>query len=816
MNMKFMELKRKDLRLFVDPDSLEFDCLSQVKGHQEVNAFGQQRAVEAMEFGLRVRHPDFNIFVAGSKETGLMELAEDLVKKAAFSVQNTPSDWVYCYNFKHPDSPVAIELPKGKGAEFKADMAQLIEDLKLQIPQIFESETYVNRKEEVVRAFNKARNQVFEDLDQKAKANGFILQADQTGMVVIPAKEDGSPYTSEDLQKLPLEKQEELKKKSEYLHREMGNAMRHIHHMEQDVRKKLKDLDRELVAQTTQGFIQRLREKYHFSRQIQEYLDGVQADVVKNMDAFRPRPQGAAPFPFPGMEPSFTQYDVNLFVDNSETEGIPVIIETNPSYTNLFGTVERKAQFGALFTDFTMIKAGSIHKANGGFLMIKALDLLKRPFSYEALKRAIKERKVEIEDIGEQFGLFTTKALKPKTIPLDVKIVLVGDPMLYQILYNLDEDFREIFKVKAHMDIHIEKKDERIREFCHELFHVMKRCGLTDLHKSAVARLIEYSAELAGARDKLSLKIKEIEDLLIECDFWARQEGADTIMARHVEQAIEKRRYRNSLYEDHLKEYIQKDKIKVETTGYRVGQINGLSVYDLGNHVFGRPSRITATVSLGKEGVVNIEREADLSGNIHTKGVMILAGYLRSVFAKETPLALTATLCFEQSYGLVDGDSASGAELFALLSALSDCPIDQGKAVTGAVSQKGEILPVGGVTQKIEGFFDICKAKGLTGNQGVIIPRANIENLLLKNEVIEAVEGGGFHIWAAETVEEAMELLTGVVAGKRDEHGDFPEDSLFFKVEKRLKELAVMARMQENPQITQITQKETDKGDLQQ
>lgn len=792
--MDSKKLTINDLKLNLEPDALGFERLSEVGTPQEVNAFGQERAVDAMEFGLRVKHPDFNMYVAGYKETGLFELAELLVKKAALSITKAPSDWVYCFNFKNPDCPIAIELPKGKGSEFKADMATLIENLKLQIPQIFESETYVTRKEEVIREFNKARNLVFDELDKKAKDNGFILQADQTGMMVIPAKEDGSPFTPDDISKLPEDKQEEFKKKSEYLHREMGVAMRRINTLEQEVRQRLKELDQTLASQTVETYIKGVREKYHYNELILDYLEQVHKDIVKNLESFKPRPQGQTPFPFMGMEPTFTQYDVNLFVDNSETEGIPVIIETNPSYNNLFGTVERKAQFGALFTDFTMIKAGSIHKANGGFLIVKALDLLKKPFSYEALKRAIKERKIEIEDLGEQFGLFTTKALKPQAIPLDIKIVLLGDPGLYQLLYNLDEDFREIFKIKAHMDVHVDRKDERLKEFCQGLYDVMKRHDLLDIHSSAVTRLIEYSAQLAGSKDKLSLRVKDLEDLLIESNFWAQQDESQIIEERHVEQAIEKRRYRNSLFEDHIKEYLEKEKIKVATTGYKVGQVNGLAVYDLGDYMFGKPSRITATIALGKEGVIDIERESDLSGNIHTKGVMILSGYLRSIFAMDQPLTLTATLCFEQSYGMVDGDSASGAELFALLSALSDVPIDQGKAVTGAVSQKGEILPVGGVTQKVEGFFDLCKAKGLTGSQGVIIPKSNVENLLLKKEVVEAVEQGKFHIWAIERVEEGIEILTGLPAGEIDATGRFPENTVFYKVEQRLKELSEKAK----------------------
>jgi len=792
--MKFKVVPVEDLRLNFDEDRLGFDRLSEVDTAQEAMILGQERAVDAMEFGLRIRHSDFNVYVAGQWETGLMAFAEHLVRKAARSIPKSPSDWVYVFNFKNPDRPIAVELQKGKGVEFKADMAGLVEDLRLQIPQIFESETYVARKEEVIREFNRSRNSVFEELDSKAKERGFILQADQTGMMVIPAKEDGTPLTQDEISGLPKDKQEDLKRKGEELHREMGNAMRRIHHLEQDVKQRLKDLDRELVAQTTEEFIARLKEKYHYSAIILEYLDNVQDDVVRNMDNFRPKPPGSTPFVFPGTGPSFTQYDVNVFVDNSETEGIPVIIETNPSYTNLFGTVERKAQFGALFTDFTMIKPGSIHKANGGFLIVKILDLLKRPFSYEALKRAIKEKKVEIEDLGEQFGLFTTKALKPEAIPLDLKVVLVGGPELYQLLYNLDEDFRGIFKVKAHMDVHTDCETKRLNRFCQGLYDMMKRHGLLDLEKGAVARLVEYSAELAGAKDKLSLKVNAIEDLLIESNFWAQSEGSNIIRADHVDQAIKKRRYRNSLYEDHLKEYFRKEKIKVETSGEKVGQVNGLAVYDLGDYMFGKPSRITATISLGKEGVIDIEREAELSGNIHTKGVMILSGYLRSMFALDHPLSLTANLCFEQSYGMVEGDSASGAELFALLSALSGIPIDQGKAVTGAVSQKGEILPVGGVTQKIEGFFDLCNERGLTGSQGVIIPKKNIENLLLKEEVVEAVRQERFHVWAIERVEEGIELLTGVPAGTRGPDGRFPEGTVFARVEATLKEFTERAR----------------------
>ncbi len=571
--------------------------------------------------------------------------------------------------------------------------------------------------------------------------------------------------------------------------------MRRIHRLEKDVRQRLKALDRELAAQAVDVLMDQLKEKFSFSEEILSYLADVRDDMVHHMDDFRPKSPGSSmPFPFPGMAPSFTRYEVNVLVDNSDTEGAPVIQEPNPSYPNLFGTVERKAQFGALFTDFTMIKPGALHKANGGYLLIKAMDLLKRPFSYEALKRCLRNRSIEIEDAAEQFGLFSTKALKPRPIPLDIKIVLTGDPFIYYLLYSYDEDFRELFKVKAHMDVEVEKDEERVRQFLRAIRELVEREGLKDVHASGAARLVEYACELAGSREKLSLRVCDVADLVREADYWAGIRKNDFITAEHVQKAIEQRRYRSSLYEDHLQELLQKGIIKVATEGHATGQVNGLAVYDLGDYSFGKPSRITANISMGKEGVVNIEREAELSGKIHTKGVMILASYLRGNFAKDRPLSLTASICFEQSYGMVEGDSASGAELFALLSALSGVSIDQGIAVTGAVSQKGEILPVGGVTRKIEGFFDLCRSKGLTGTQGVIIPRGNVRDLMLKEEVVDAVEKERFHIWAIERVEEGIEILTGMPAGEMGTDGAYPDGTLFSRVDERLRQMAEEAK----------------------
>ncbi len=787
------------LRLTIDPEGLGFELLSQL-GEEGKSIYGQERADRALDVGLEIKGAGFNVFVAGSQEAGALELTISKLKKLTQDEETRPRDICYIYNFIDPDVPLAIMLDPGEGMELKRDMAELVDNLRLHMPKSFEGETYLVRKEEVIREFNQKRTDIFEELDKKVKEKGFILQADPTGMMVIPAKEDGSPLSPEEISKLSQEEQDDLKRRSEELHREMGAAMRQVHHLEQEVQQRLKELDRQVARQTASMLIEPLKKKYERYPRLKSYFDNVIEDVVLHFQDFLPAknvpPQGL-PFPMPGTGPSFVRYDVNVLVDNSQAKGRPFIFEANPSYPNLFGVIERQAQFGALLTDFTMIKAGALHKANGGFLLLKVMDLLKRPFSYEALKRALKTKKLEIEDPGEQFGLFTTKSLKPEPIDLNVKIVLMGEPYLYQMLYNLDEDFRELFKIKSHLDVWTDNTQERQREFLKVLVAIRERNDLLDIHKTGAARFLEYAAELADSREKLSLKITELEDLAIEANFWAQKDGSSHITGSHVQKAIEERRYRSSLYQEHLQELLVKDVIKVATEGSAVGQVNGLAVYDLGDYMFGKPSRITVNVCLGKDGIVNIEREAELSGKIHTKGVMILSGYLRQRFAQEKPLSLTATICFEQSYSMVDGDSASGAELFGLLSALSGVPLRQDIACTGAVSQKGEILPVGGVTAKIEGFFDLCKARGLSGSQGVIIPKANVRDLNLRQEVVEAVKEGKFHVWAIESVEEGVELLTGMKAGQPDKDGKYPQGTLFYLVDKRLKHLSELAKKEE-------------------
>ena len=792
------KLTADKLRFFVDPETLDFEFVSEYEpGYSSV--FAQERAEKALDVGLGIKSVGFNCYVAGLQEAGALDLTISKLKRLVESEDYDPQDLCYIYNFKDPDVPRAVQLEKGLGVQLKKDMMELVDNLKLHMPKSFEGETYLVSKEEVIRDFNKKRTEAFDELDKKVRAKNFLLQADPTGMMVIPAKEDGSPMTPEEINALTKEEQDEIKRKSEELHRHMGATMRQVHQLEQEVRQKLKELDRQVARQTAQILIEPLMKKYERYPKLKEYFQDLLEDVVIHFKDFLPQksPVPGMPFPMPGMSPNFSRYEVNVLVDNSDAKGRPFVFESNPSYTNLFGVIERQAQFGALLTDFTMIKAGALHRANGGFLLIKAADLLKKPFSYEALKRALRTKKLEIEDLGEQLGLFTTKTLKPEPVELDVKIILMGDPGIYQLLYNFDEDFKELFKIKSHLDIETDSSDKRQKELIKSISNLREKNGLKDIHRSGVARLIEYATELAHSKEKLSLKITELEDLMVEANFWAEKQEDQFIKRLHVQKAISERKYRSSLYQEHLQELLVKEIIKIKTEGKAIGQINGLAVYDLGDTTFGKPSRITVNISLGKEGVINIEREAELSGKIHTKGVMILAGYLRSRFAQNKPLTLTATICFEQSYGMIDGDSASGAELFALLSALSKVPLRQDIACTGAVSQKGEILPVGGVTEKIEGFFDLCKAKGLTGTQGVIIPKSNVRNLTLKDEVIEAVKKDKFHIWSIETIEEGVEILTGLKAGTADEKGNYPKDTLFYLVDEEIKYLSKLAKEEE-------------------
>lgn len=785
------ELSAHELRARIEPETLPFETTASLEGVTE-KVVGQERAIDAIKFGMGMKMRGYNIFIAGSNKAGLTFTARTYIEEQARE-EPTPPDWCYVYNFKETDKPKSLRVSPGRGKQLKKDMSEFIETLQAKIPEVFDSDDYRAKESEVHQAFEKHRREIIDDLSQQAKEQGFVLQFSQVGMVIIPANKEGEPMTQEDLRHLSEEERAELRQKSDELHEKMKEAIKKIREGEAEFKEKHTKLDNEIALFVVGQLIARYEEKYQDEEQVLDYFKMAQEDILENIEDFKKKPEAQqaqpGPFPVPQREATLRKYEVNVLIDNSETKGAPVVIESNPAYPNLFGSIERQAWFGALFTDHTMIKPGALHKANGGYLVMKSLDLLKWFISYEALKRALRDQEIKIEDLGELYGIFSTRTIRPEPIPLNVKIVLTGDPYIYQLLYTYDDRFQKLFKVKAHMDDQMDRKDETIIECARMMSRYCKDNNIRHLDRSGVARAIEYSMELTEDKDKLTLELGNINDLLKEANYFAEQDRAEVIQNKHVEEAIKKRIYRSNLIEERIKELIEKDIFWVETDGYKVGQVNGLSVLMTGDHLFGKPNRITATVSIGREGMVSIDRESRMSGNIHTKGLIILTNFLKERFAHNKPITLTASLCFEQSYGMVEGDSASSTELYVLLSAIAGVPIYQGIAVTGSVSQKGEIQPIGGANHKIKSFYDICKYKGLNGKQGVMIPSKNVRNLMLDQEVVDAVREGSFHIWPVSTIEEGIEILTGMEAGKLQEDGTYPEGTLFRKVDDRLRQI---------------------------
>jgi lon-related putative ATP-dependent protease len=791
MSQNLWELKPENLRAACDPNQLGFETTLDLSP-MKAKVVAQDRAQHALEFGLGLKDPEYNIFVAGPRLSRKTETIKDYVSEQA-AKEASPPDFLYVHNFKEPERPKALTLPAGRGQTLRADMDVLVANLKSRIPEVFESEDYNSQRESVVRQFTQSRNAILQELDAKAGEEGFILNISQSGLMIFPGK-DGKPLNEDELKALSEEEREALKQRSTALHEEMNEAIRKIRRMEKDFAEAEKKLDQDAALSVVGHYIEELVEKYKELPAVTEFLRQVETDILKNPEDFKKRPGTPGPFPFPVPEPTFTQYQVNVLVDNSETRGAPVILENNPNYTNLFGGVERRAQFGALVTDFTLIRPGAIHKANGGYLIIHILDLLRWFFSYEALKRCLKEQEIKIEDLAEQMGFIATRTLQPQPIPLSVKVILIGDSYLYQLLYIYDEDFQRLFKIKAHFDSVMKKTTEHLQEFSALVAAYCRDEKLRPVHKTGMARLIEYAQELTGHQQKLTLQLKEVLDIAKEANFWAKNNTHEVIFGTDIEKAIAEKIYRSDLPEEKMQEFIDEGMLFIETAGAVVGQINSLSVYALGDHAFGRPSRITASYALGKEGVVAIDREAQLAGNIHNKGVLILSGYLKSRFAQDKPLTLSASLAFEQSYGMVEGDSASAAELIALTSALADVPLKQNIAITGSVSQRGEVQPIGGVNWKVEGFYKVCKARGLDGSQGVIIPKTNVQDLMLKKEVVDAVQAGKFHVWAVGHVDEAIELMTGLPAGKKQPDGAWEPDTVNYQVNQTLTRLMELAK----------------------
>lgn len=780
-----------------EPSLLPFACTADMTPLEDF--IGQDRAIRAIEFGLGVDKPGFNIFVTGLAGTGKSTIINAFLKRVTAAKRpaeedsSYPEDWCYVYNFSDPDRPQALSVCRGWAKVLKRDMEGLVQTLQREVKKTFESEAFARQRQVITEKAQRQQQEVMEQLVEEAKKGGFAIRMSPSGMVLIPVK-GGKPMREEEYLSLPLEEKKEFEEKRGVIEGRVEEALREGRRLEREISAQLEALDQQAGEYLVHIPFFELKQKYRDYSKVLSYLDAVRDHILKNLHRFRGADGSQTPGPLQLLQPAeppvdpFLPYRINVFVDNSETQGPPIVIETNPTYHNVFGMVEKRPIAGGFVADFTMIKPGSISRANGGYLVLHDRDVLANPGVWEALKRVIKNRELRIEEPATFFGWLPPQGLRPEPIPTDTKVIMIGNPLLYHYLSTVDPDFRETFKVKADFDFEIDRSKDNIVAYACFISAYCHREGLRHFDPSGVARVIEYGARLVEDQEKLSTRFSDIADLLIEANYWAGKANSELVTGEHVERALEEKAFRLNLVEKRIQEMIAQKTLLVDVEGAVVGQVNGLAIYQMGDFSFGKPSRITAKTFMGRGAVINIEREAKLSGKTHDKGVLILSGYLGGKYAQERPLSLSASLCFEQSYEGVEGDSASSTELYAILSSLSGIPIKQGIAVTGSVNQNGELQAIGGVNRKIEGFFDVCRIKGLTGEQGVLVPRANLRNLMLRRDVGEAVEQGKFHIFAVSAIDEGIEVLTGVPAGQRDSDGHYPVSSVNGLVEKRLQE----------------------------
>ena len=786
--MAVKPLKPEELYWKCDTSKFKFSTTEDVPPLPGV--IGQERAMKSLAFGLGISNHGYNMFVLGESGTGKASIVKTRLDEVAAS-EKIPDDWCYVYAFSDPDRPSAINLPPGLGTAFRDDMIELVETLRRDIPKVFESKDYEKHRDEIFEGQQERAKAIFYRVEQKAIEKGFVLKKSVSGLAVVPAK-DGKPMGQEEYNALPKHKKDEYEKETHILQERLSDAVREARNIEKETQDRINELDREVVQYVINPLTNELFEKYRDFPKVTAYLEEAKEDIFRNIDDFRPKEDIALPMGIrlPKQEPSFERYKVNLFVSNRDTKGAPVVVETNPTYYNLFGRIEHRIQYGVASTDFTMMKPGAVHKANGGYLIVDALDVLRNIFVYDSLKKMIKNREIGIEDVWEQYRLMTTTALKAEPIPVNIKIIMIGEPYIYYLLYNLDTEYRKLFKVKADFDSIIDKTDENMDKYAGFISARCKERGLLPFDRTGVAKVVEYGLRYSADKGKLSARFGTLENLIIEANYWAAEGGKKVVAAEDVEKADRERVYRSSKIDDRLKELIKEDTFMISTDGAVEGQINGLAVMDPGDYAFGKPTRITARVFLGDEGVVSIEREVKMSGRIHNKAQMILGNFLGERFARDFPLTLSASICFEQLYDEIEGDSATCTELYVLLSSLSGLSINQGIAVTGSMNQIGDVQPVGGINEKIEGFFDVCAGRGFTGKQGVIMPKRNVRNLMLKKEVVEAVAKGLFSIYPIETVDEGMEILTSTAVGTRGADGKFPKGTVNNLVDERLRGLA--------------------------
>jgi len=793
-------LPLKDYRAVYEPDQVECTTTETMKPTDEI--IGQDRAQKALRFGLEIQERGFNIYVAGMPGTGRRTAVKNFLDELA-KTKPKGDDWVYVNNFANPYEPLAIRLPPGMSTQLKADMISFTGEVRRALPRAFESDDYAQKRQESLEKLDKEREEIVRQVNETAAKQGFTIQIGPTGLLIIPVI-DNKPLTQEEFEALPKETKAEIIQRREALDIDLRSGFRRVREVDAKGMEVVKKLNSEIALYAIGHLLSGLNDKYGKINEVISYIDSVQKDILDNLDTFLGSPQQQQQPQQEQVPPQFQQffsrdlafrkYEVNIVVDNGSLIGAPVVFEETPSYQNLLGRAEKEVQFGVVTTDFMMIRPGSVHKANGGYLVIPVLDLFRYPYAWEGLKSALKTEKVRIEEPGEQAGFISTRGLKPQPIPLNVKVILIGTPDINQILYQKDPDYPDLFKVRADFDTVMNRDEDNTKKYAAFICTLCKRFNLKHLDNTAVAKVIEYGSRIAEDQKKLSTRFSGVADLIREANYYAMQEKAHYITVKHIQKAVEEKLYRSNLIQQKIQEFIGRGVFLIDTQGSKVGQINGLSVMEMGDIAFGRPSRVTASVAVGKEGIVDIERQAELGGPTHTKGVLILGGYLANKYAQDKPLSLAAKLVFEQSYGGVDGDSASSTELYAILSALSGLPIRQSIAVTGSVNQRGEVQAIGGVNEKLEGFFEICKAKGLTGDQGAMIPASNIENLMLKEEILDAAEAGKFTIYPATTIDEGIEFLTGIPAGERREDGSYEEGTVNYLVNKRLQEMAETVR----------------------
>lgn len=785
------ELSYTELKNGCSADDFSFRSTAELEPLEGI--IGQDRAVKAFDFGLHVKIKGYNIYMSGPSGTGKTTYAKASTERLA-ATEDVPLDWCYVYNFQNPRSPLALSFPAGEGRKFRDDMSELVQLFQTELQKVFRTEDYEKQKTELLRGFDEKRDALMDQMSKEAAENDFQVKTTNSGIYFMPVV-DGKPVGEEEYDDLAEDVKDVIEKNSQIVQEKASAIMRDIRELDKESKRCVDQLDYKVGMFAIGHHVSAVQEKYEQNEKAVAYINAVKEDVLENISQFfedeEDGEEGLASL-LPMLskkqpEDVTLKYKVNLIVDNSETEGAPVVTTFNPTYYNLVGEVEYDSEFGNLTTDFMKIKSGLFHKANGGYLIVQAQDILSAPQAWEALRRVIKTKEINMDAIREQLGTVVAPTLKPEPIPANIKIIMIGSSYYYELLSTYDEEFDKFFKIRADFDYEMPRSQENMLKIAQFIKGFTMREKTMDFDVSAVCAVVEYSSRAAERQNKLSTRFNHLAEILGEAAAWAKLDGAEMVTAKHVQKTIVEKEDRLRLYEEKLDEMLEENVIMIDVDGAEVGQINGLAVLDMGSYAFGNPSRITATTYVGKSGIVNIEKEARMSGQTHDKGVQIITGYLGQTYAQKFPLSLSCRVCFEQNYNGIDGDSASSTELYCILSSLAELPIRQDLAVTGSVNQKGEIQAIGGVTYKIEGFFDLCKKRGLTGKQGVIIPVSNIRDLVLKDEVVEAVKEGVFHIYPISTIDEGIALLMSTPAGEKDEKGEYPPDSVHGKVMAKLK-----------------------------